>query len=115
MRPSGPSMNKSGKRIKRSSFAEEHVLANKFLLAFFSLRLRELILNGVCDGNDNARAPNIPSVELHLGAITNAAQAFRAILQYLYTGILTFSTAHPFQVKVIITLQYLKKYFGLNV
>ncbi|VDM95565.1 unnamed protein product [Thelazia callipaeda] len=79
--------------------SEEQVLANKFLLAFFSLHLRELILSGIysIDGS-SGMLNNIPTVELHLGTIANAGQAFRAILRYLYTGVLAFTTVHPFQV-----------------
>ncbi|KAL3994268.1 BTB/POZ domain family protein [Acanthocheilonema viteae] len=78
---------------------EEQVLANKFLLAFFSLHIRELILNGVYSiDRNNGILQNIPTIELHLGTTTNAAQAFRVILKYLYTGMLTFGTVHPLQV-----------------
>uniref|UniRef100_A0A0R3RP52 BTB domain-containing protein n=1 Tax=Elaeophora elaphi TaxID=1147741 RepID=A0A0R3RP52_9BILA len=78
---------------------EEQVLANKFLLSFFSLHIRELILNGVYSIDRNSGIlQNIPTIELHLGTTTNAAQAFRVILRYLYTGILSFGTVHPFQV-----------------
>lgn len=76
------------------------MLANKFLLAFFSSHIRELILNGIYSINRNSGIlQNIPTIELHLGTTTNAAQAFRVILRYLYTGILTFGTVHPFQVE----------------
>ncbi|VDK82359.1 unnamed protein product [Litomosoides sigmodontis] len=78
---------------------EEQVLANKFLLAFFSLHIRELILNGVYSiDRSSGTMQNIPTIELNLGTTTNAAPAFRVILRYLYTGILTFGTVHPFQV-----------------
>lgn len=78
---------------------EEKVLANKFLLTFFSLHLRELIFNGIYQIDRCGDVPgNIPTIELHLGTIANAGQAFRVILRYLYTGVLSFSTVHPFQV-----------------
>ncbi|EJW70432.1 hypothetical protein WUBG_18661, partial [Wuchereria bancrofti] len=68
---------------------EEQVLANKFLLAFFSLHIRELILNGAYSiDRNNGILQNIPTIELHLGTTANAGQAFRIILRYLYTGVL---------------------------
>uniref|UniRef100_A0A1I7VR68 BTB domain-containing protein n=1 Tax=Loa loa TaxID=7209 RepID=A0A1I7VR68_LOALO len=77
---------------------EEQVLGNKFLLAFFSLHIRELILNGVYSiDRNNGILQNIPTIELHLGTTANAGQAFRVILRYLYTGVLAFGTVHPFQ------------------
>ncbi|VIO93503.1 Zinc finger, C2H2 type family protein [Brugia malayi] len=78
---------------------EEQILANKFLLAFFSLHIRELILNGAYSiDRNNGILQNIPTIELHLGTTANAGQAFRIILRYLYTGVLSFGTVHPFQV-----------------
>uniref|UniRef100_A0A915PTB3 C2H2-type domain-containing protein n=1 Tax=Setaria digitata TaxID=48799 RepID=A0A915PTB3_9BILA len=78
---------------------EEQILANKFLLAFFSLHLRELILNCNYSIDRNSGVlQNIPTIELHLGTTANAGQAFRVILRYLYTGVLAFGTVHPFQV-----------------
>ncbi|VDK76812.1 unnamed protein product [Onchocerca ochengi] len=72
---------------------EEHVLANKFLLSFFSLQIRELILNGIYSiDRNNGVLQNIPTIELQFGTIANAGQAFRIILRYLYTGVLSFGT-----------------------
>ncbi|MCP9261656.1 hypothetical protein DINM_004996 [Dirofilaria immitis] len=85
--------------LARQHRNEEQILANKFLLAFFSLQIRELILNGVYSiDRNNGVLQNIPTIELHLGTIANAGQAFRVILRYLYTGVLAFGTVHPFQV-----------------
>ncbi|EFO17842.2 zinc finger protein [Loa loa] len=59
---------------------EEQVLGNKFLLAFFSLHIRELILNGVYSiDRNNGILQNIPTIELHLGTTANAGQAFRVL------------------------------------
>ncbi|VDO27783.1 unnamed protein product [Onchocerca flexuosa] len=59
---------------------EEHILANKFLLSFFSLQIRELILNGIYSiDRNNGVLQNIPTIELHLGTIANAGQAFRVL------------------------------------
>lgn len=91
------------------------MLANKFLLAFFSLHIRELILNGAYSIDRNSGIlQNIPTIELHLGATANAGQAFRVILRYLYTGVLTFGTVHPFQVAlVILIITLVTKHFGV--
>ncbi|OZC11973.1 zinc finger, C2H2 type [Onchocerca flexuosa] len=84
---------------------EEHILANKFLLSFFSLQIRELILNGIYSiDRNNGVLQNIPTIELHLGTIANAGQAFRVILRYLYTGVLSFGSVHPFQARLLILM-----------
>ncbi|VDD95992.1 unnamed protein product [Enterobius vermicularis] len=62
---------------------EDWILAHRIVLEASSSYLRNLVQASVCNKNFLA---TLPVIEINFGFLNNAAQAFRVILNFLYTG-----------------------------